>query len=93
MIYEKYKKRMFWLAKLWSIIKRYRILITSVLLTILATTSTLLATSGALVDVSACPAEIVYGEEIKFEANAFLSETASSARTFLLSSMPASLRP
>ena len=73
MLYDKYKNRIFSFARLIALIKRYRVLILSILSVILVATSTLLGTSGTISVGGAPKAEIVYGETVQFEAEAFLS--------------------
>ena len=74
MKYIKYKRLISFFAKLMAFIKRNRIIILSALLGVTAVTSALLVSNGSIVSDSGLPLEIVYGQEISFEANAFMSD-------------------
>ena len=74
MKYIKYKRLISFFAKLMAFIKRNRIVILSALLGVTAVTSALLVSNGSIVSDSGLPLEIVYGQEISFEANAFMSD-------------------
>jgi len=75
MKYTKYKTLISYLAKIIAFIKRYRIIILSTFLGIVAVTSTLLGLNGTVINETDVPPQIVYGEEISFEATSFMSDT------------------
>ncbi len=77
MKYSRYKNFMKYLANTLAFIKRYRIAIISVLLGVTATVTALLASNGSFVGSPTCQNEIVYGEEISFSANAFMTKTTT----------------
>ena len=74
MKYNKYKKLISKFAKFLAFIKRNRIVILSAFLGVTAVASALLASNGSVVSDTGVPLEIVYGQEISFEANAFMSD-------------------
>ena len=74
MIYDKYKTRIAKLAKFLLVVRRYRFLIMSVLLTVLAITTVLLSTNGMVYGDGKCPSTIYYGQTLEYESNAFLTK-------------------
>lgn len=74
MIYEKYKARISKIAKFLLVVRRYRILIMSVILTVLAITTVLLSTNGIVYGDSKCPSTIAYGQTLEYEAKGFLTK-------------------
>ena len=76
MIYDKYKSRMEYLAKLWSKIKRFKFLIMSIVLAITAIVSGLVAAKGTISWETEPLSEITYGESLSMQATAFLSDVS-----------------
>ncbi|MBQ3505526.1 MAG: transglutaminase domain-containing protein [Clostridia bacterium] len=76
MIYDKYKARIEYLAKLWAAIKRFKFLIMSAILAVTAIISGLVAAKGAISWKTEPISEISYGESLSMEANAFLSDVS-----------------
>lgn len=74
MIYEKYKARISKIAKFLLVVRRYRILIMSIILTVLAITTVLLSTNGIVYGDSKCPSTIAYGQTLEYEAKGFLTK-------------------
>ena len=73
MNYDKYSAKIKKIAKTLAVIKRYRILILSVLLALTAGVTVLLSVNGKVSDKNFCPPTVVYGEELRYEADAFMS--------------------
>ena len=74
MQYAEYRKKMMKLASVLSVLKRFRILIISVCLVLVALVTTLLAIRGIVYEVSDCPQEIIYGEDLGFKAKAVMGK-------------------
>ena len=73
MIYDSYKAKIEKIVKLLAVIKRYRVLILSILSTIVMSISGLVAANGTVYGDDVCPATVTYGETLKYEANAFMN--------------------
>lgn len=76
MIYDTYKAKIEYVAKILSVIKKYRVLIVSVLSAIVLSTAGAVTFSGTVYGESECPTQIVYGERLPYQAKA-LFNTAS----------------
>ena len=74
MIYDKYKARISKIAKFLWVVRRYRILIMSVILTVMAITTVLLSTNGMVYGDGKCPSTIAYGQTLEYDAHAFLAK-------------------
>ncbi|MDE7454074.1 MAG: transglutaminase domain-containing protein [Clostridia bacterium] len=74
MQYAEYRKKMIKLANVLSVLKRFRILIISACLVLVALVTTLLAIRGIVYEVADCPQEIVYGENLGFKAKAVMGK-------------------
>ncbi len=76
MIYDEYKAKVAKIARFLTVVRRFRVIILSVLLTVVGISTALLATSGTVYDDASCPTQIVYGDKLRYEANAFLSQVS-----------------
>ena len=76
MQYGKYYKRISFIANILKTIKRFRVLIISVVSVCLALTSGYLGMQGHVYDEVECPTSITYGEEFVYEAGAVLEGVA-----------------
>ena len=74
MLYDKYQQKIAVLAKIWKFIKRFRVVIISVVAAIFATTATCLALKGVVYESVPCPKTVVFGEELKYEAGAIFGD-------------------
>lgn len=72
MQYADYRKKMVKLANVLSVLKRFRVLIILACVLAVALLTTLLCICGIVYEVSACPQEIVYGEDLGFRAKAVM---------------------
>ena len=72
MQYADYRKKMVKLANVLSVLKRFRVLIILACVLAVALLTTLLCIRGTVYEVSACPQEIVYGENLGFRAKAVM---------------------
>ncbi|MDE6869004.1 MAG: hypothetical protein K2J83_07695 [Clostridia bacterium] len=72
MQYADYRKKMIKLAGVLSVLKRFRVLIISACVIVVALITTLLCVRGIVYEVSACPQTIVYGEALGFRAKAVM---------------------
>ncbi len=70
MLYDNYRRKVVRIADIWKVIKRFRVLIILVLAAALAVTAALLCVRGIVYDVAECPAEISYGEQLGYSADA-----------------------
>lgn len=75
MLYDKYKAKVQKIAKALGVIKRFRVLIISVLVFVTATVTGLLATRGIVYGGESGALEIVYGTELECDAKAFMGST------------------
>ncbi len=75
MLYDRYQQKILKVVKVLGGIRRYRVLILSVLCAILALTAGFLATKGIVYNEDAYAAEIVYGDELACPAKALFSKT------------------
>ena len=73
MRYDSFKEKIEKLKKVLQVVKRFRVLIVSVLVAITATAAVLMSTAGLVNATQACPSTFVYGEEATYGASAFLS--------------------
>ncbi len=71
--YENYKKRMESIRRFLGVLYRFRALIISVIVLLIAATVALMATSGIVYGEVAPPPVITYGEPFSYEASAFLN--------------------
>lgn len=76
MQYADYRKKMVKLANVLSVLKRFRVLIILACVLAVALLTTLLCIRGIVYEVSACPQEIVYGEDLGFRAKAVMGGVA-----------------
>ena len=74
MQYESYERRIVKVANFLKWIFKHRLKIIISLSFVMAATAALLATRGYVISESDCPSSVVYGEELDYSANAFLSE-------------------
>ena len=74
MLYDNYRRKVVRIADIWKVIKRFRVLIILVLAAALAAAAALLCVRGIVYDVSECPAEIVYGEQLGYAADAVFGD-------------------
>ena len=70
MLYEKYAKTISKIASVFKFVKRFRVAIIAVAAGVAATSSVTLGINGIVYDEVDCPAEIVYGQELSYEASA-----------------------
>ena len=76
MIYDKYKAKIEKLGKALKVVKRFRILILSILMAAVAIAAILLSTNGMVYSDNHCPTSIVYGQKLDFTAEAFMSSVS-----------------
>ncbi len=74
MLYERYLKRIFIVARILNTIRRFRVLISVVAAVAVVSTGTFMAVQGVVYDNVACPTEIQYGDALPFEANAVFGD-------------------
>ena len=74
MLYDNYRRKVVRIADIWKVIKRFRVLIILVLAAALAAAAALLCVRGIVYDVSECPAEISYGEQLGYSADAVFGD-------------------
>ncbi len=70
MLYEKYAKTISKIASVFKFVKRFRVAIIAIAAGAVATSSVTLGINGIVYDEVDCPAEIVYGQELSYQANA-----------------------
>ncbi len=80
MNYDKYKSRIMYIAKIVEVIKKFRVLILSTILTVTAIVTGLLAARGTVYGEDSIPAQITYGEELSLGADAFMSHVSYEYR-------------
>lgn len=76
MIYDTYKAKIEYVAKILSVIKKYRVLIVSVFSAIVLSTAGAVTFKGTVYGEGECPTQIVYGDRLPYQAKA-LFNTAS----------------
>ena len=76
MIYDKFKAKIDKLTGFLRILKKFRVLILSILGAILAVTGSLLATKGIIHGEISCPSIIVYGDSLSLRSEAFMSDVS-----------------
>ena len=74
MQYIKYYEKITVVARIWGIIKRFRVLILSVIGACLALTSAFLGVRGCVYDVITCPETVSYGDSLTYDAAAFFRD-------------------
>ena len=72
MQYEKFERRIIKIADFIKLIIKHLTKVVIAASAVLALAVTLLATRG-IINAESCPSEIIYGEELEYSANAFLS--------------------
>ena len=70
MLYEKYRKKVIKFADILKTIKRFRILIISLLAAALCIIAAFFAVCGIVYDVVECPSQLTYGQSVSYRANA-----------------------
>ena len=81
MVYEAYERKMMRIAVVLRAIRKYRVLILSVIAAALVATGAYLATRGMITTDVTPPAEpYTYGQEMSFEAKALFSEVSFEFR-------------
>ena len=76
MKYDSYRKKVKTFAGFMRFVVKHIIAISIATGTVLAVAATLLSTKGIVVTKEECPAEIVFGEELGYQAGAFLSSAS-----------------
>ena len=76
MIYEQYRAKIKKWAKVWATIKRFRVLILSVLITVTATVTGLLVARGTVYGTTDMPSVITYGDGFTYKAKSFMSKVS-----------------
>lgn len=72
MQYAEYRKKMIKLANVLGVLKRFRVLIICACLLVVALITVLLSVRGTVYEVSSCPQEITYGDNLGFKAKAVM---------------------
>ena len=80
MNYDKYKSRIMYIAKIVDVIKKFRVLILSVVLAVTAIVTGLLAARGTVYGEDSIPTQITYGEQLSLGADAFMSHVSYEFR-------------
>ena len=70
MQYTRYYEKISILAHIWGIIRRFRVLILSIIGLCLASTSAFLGTQGYVYDIVTCPESVPYGDPLTYDASA-----------------------